>query len=125
MLLFGLVAQLDRVSVSGAEGYGFDSLRGHKMFYTYILYSNSFNRFYIGQCGDVTTRLAFHNGGYVKSTKPYLSWELIGFIEKSSRSEAVVLERKLKNLNTEDLKKFILKYFNKTFNGLEQSSMAR
>lgn len=26
----GLVAQLDRVSVSGTEGYGFDSLRGHQ-----------------------------------------------------------------------------------------------
>lgn len=30
--LSGLVAQLDRVSVSGAEGYGFDSLRGHTFF---------------------------------------------------------------------------------------------
>ena len=85
------------------------------MFYTYILYSNSFTRFYIGQSHDVMARLTFHNQGHVKSTKPYLPWEMVGFIEKPSRSEAILLERKLKNLNTEDLKKFILKYFNKPF----------
>ena len=85
------------------------------MFYTYILYSNSFTRFYIGQSHDVKARLTFHNQGHVKSTKPYLPWEMVGFIEKPSRSEAILLERKLKNLNTEDLKKFILKYFNKPF----------
>jgi putative endonuclease len=57
--------------------------------------------------------LDYHNSGFVKSTKPFLPWQIVGFIEKPSRSEAVILERKLKNLNTEDLKKFILKYFNK------------
>ena len=88
------------------------------MFYTYILYSGLSERFYIGQCRDVKARLDFHNNGYVKSTKPYLPWKMIGFIEKNSRSEAVILERKLKNLNSEDLKKFILKYFSKEFNDL-------
>jgi putative endonuclease len=53
-----------------------------------------------------------HNNGIEKSTKPYIPWQLIGFIEKSSRSEAMALEKKLKNLNSEDLKKFIEKYFN-------------
>jgi hypothetical protein len=42
-------------------------------------------------------------------------WEIVGFIEKESRSDATILERKLKNLNSEDLKKFILKYFDKSF----------
>ena len=31
-------------------------------------------------------------------------------LEKSSRAEAMVLERKLKNLNSIDLRKFIEKY---------------
>ena len=35
---------------------------------------------------------------------------MIGSIEKGTRSEAMILEKKLKNLNTEDLKKFILKH---------------
>ena len=85
------------------------------LFFTYILYSKRFNRFYIGHSQDIDVRLDFHNDGHVKSTKPFLPWEMVGFIEKRTRSEAAVLERKLKNLNTEDLKKFILKYFNKSF----------
>ena len=85
------------------------------MFYTYILYSKRFNRFYIGQSQDLKIRLAFHNEGHVKSTKVFVPWEIVGFIEKESRSDATILERKLKNLNSEDLKKFILKYFDKSF----------
>jgi len=60
-------------------------------------------------------RLNMHNTGQVQSTKPYLPWQLVGYIEKFSRHEAVVLEKKLKNLNSEDLKKFILKYFNQQY----------
>jgi putative endonuclease len=45
-----------------------------------------------------------------KSTAPYKPWRMILFIEKVSRGEAMILERKLKNLNTEDLEKFIVKY---------------
>ena len=83
------------------------------MFYTYILFSQDFNRFYIGQCNDFDKRLDFHNSENVKSTKPYRPWVMLGHIEKNSRSEADILERKLKNLNSEDLRKFILKHFNK------------
>ena len=85
------------------------------MFYKYILYSKRFNRFYIGQSQDLKIRLAFHNEGHVKSTKAFVPWKIVGFIEKESRSDATILERKLKNLNSEDLKKFILKYFDKSF----------
>ncbi|MBK7311110.1 MAG: GIY-YIG nuclease family protein [Sphingobacteriaceae bacterium] len=85
------------------------------MFYTYILYSVIHNRFYIGQSRDIDQRINFHNKGNVRSTKPFIPWEIVGYIEKPTRSEAVVLERKLKNLNSEDLKKFILKYFEKSF----------
>jgi len=57
-------------------------------------------------------RLLFHNAGHVKSTKPFIPWIIVGFLEKPTRHEAIILEKKLKNLNTEDLRKFILKYFN-------------
>jgi len=83
--------------------------------YVYILHSPVFKRFYIGQTNNMNNRLSFHNKGNVKSTKPYIPFELVGYIAKSSRSEAMILERKLKNLNTEDLKKFIYKYFEKSF----------
>ena len=80
------------------------------MFYVYILYSNTFNRFYIGQTSDVSARLQRHNSGYEKSTSPCAPWELMLSLEKPTRPEALKLERKLKNLNTEDLKQFIEKY---------------
>ncbi|HWY12530.1 MAG TPA: GIY-YIG nuclease family protein [Bacteroidia bacterium] len=81
------------------------------LFYTYILYSNTSKRFYIGQCKNIEKRLDFHNAGYVKSTKPYAPWTLIGSIQKPSRSEAMILEKKLKNFNRKDLDRFIAKYF--------------
>jgi putative endonuclease len=81
---------------------------------TYVLFSSLKGRFYIGASNNIDKRLDQHNGGYVRSTKPYIPWELIGFIKKSSRAEAMLLGKKLKNLNTEDLKKFILKYFGKS-----------
>lgn len=80
------------------------------MFFVYILYSEKGNRYYIGQTSDVEARLHRHNSGYEKSTLPYMPWKLLCKIEKPNRSEAMILERKLKNLNTEDLRKFILKY---------------
>jgi putative endonuclease len=80
------------------------------MYWVYILYSDNFKRFYIGQTNDLSKRLRRHNDGYEKSTSPFIPWRLVCKIQKDSRSEAVILERKLKNLNTEDLNKFINKY---------------
>ncbi len=82
-------------------------------FYVYILHSKSHNRFYIGQKNSIKDRLNRHNSGIEKSTKPYIPWELIGYFEKQSRSDAMILEKKLKNLNTENLHKLITKYFDK------------
>lgn len=80
------------------------------MFFTYILYSEKYNRFYTGQTNNLGIRLNRHNTGLEKSTKSYRPWKVVCSIEKSSRSEAMILEKKLKNLNTEDLKKFVEKY---------------
>jgi putative endonuclease len=80
------------------------------MYFVYILFSESHTRFYIGQTNDIEQRLDRHNGGYEKSTSPYKPWKLILFLEKQTRGEALILEKKLKNLNTENLKKFIEKY---------------
>ncbi|VBB47386.1 conserved hypothetical protein [uncultured Paludibacter sp.] len=80
------------------------------MYQVYVLYSKSFNKYYIGQTNNVTERLKRHNNGYVKSTSNYLPWELIGFIEKETRAEAMKLETKLKNLNKSRIKIFITKY---------------
>ncbi len=79
-------------------------------FFVYILYSKTFDKFYIRQTNDVHSRLTRHNSGTEKATHPYRPWELVWFTEKTTRAEAMVLEIKLKNLSKERLKAFIKKY---------------
>jgi len=80
------------------------------VFYVYIIYSEPYDKFYIGQTHDFTTRLQRHNSGIEKFTSPYSPWIARCVIEKTTRSEAMILEKKLKNLNREKLLKFIDKY---------------
>ncbi len=56
------------------------------------------------------SRLERHNNGYEKYTSKYRPWTVALKIEKNSRSEAIVLERKLKNLGSSRLEQFIEKY---------------
>ena len=84
-----------------------------QQYFVYILKSLRFNRFYIGQTNNIEHRLERHNAGFVKSTKGFAPFKIVGYLIKETRSEAMILERKLKNLNTEDLEKFIHKYFAK------------
>jgi putative endonuclease len=66
------------------------------MYYTYILYSENYDRYYIGSTGDLAARLEKHNSAEVKSTKAYLPWELKYFEVFKSRSEAMRREKFLK-----------------------------
>ena len=59
---------------------------------------------------DAKERLKKHNNGEVNSTKPYKPWKPVLSIEKPTRSEAMALEKKIKNLNRERLIAFIQKY---------------
>ena len=70
------------------------------MYYTYILYSKSGDRYYIGFCADVPVRLKRHNAGYVTATKPYIPYELKAFKSFATQLEAMQEERRLacKNL---------------------------
>ena len=80
------------------------------MFWVYILYSQEFNKYYIGQTNDMSDRLSRHNSGAVEPTKPYRPWIIKLTIQKQTRSEAMILEKKLKNLNRQRLVQFITKY---------------
>ncbi|TXB61877.1 GIY-YIG nuclease family protein [Phaeodactylibacter luteus] len=67
------------------------------MFYTYILYSPSADRYYIGHTQDLALRLRFHNelgeGTYTSKHRP---WELSCTVELQSRSAAFRLEQYIK-----------------------------
>lgn len=67
------------------------------MYYVYILFSEKFNRYYIGHCEDVSIRLARHNSKMVPSTKAYAPWLLVYTEIFSTRAEASAREKAIKN----------------------------
>ena len=67
------------------------------MFYVYVLYSDSYDRLYIGMTIDLSYRLDEHNKGQNKSTKAYLPWIMIHSEELPSRILAREKEIKLKS----------------------------
>ena len=80
------------------------------MYYVYILFSKKFDKFYVGQTNNFDVRLKQHNDGYDGFTKPYRPWQKALIIEKHNRTEAMELERKLKNLSKQRKIAFIVKY---------------
>ena len=119
-IFFRAVAQPGSALRSGRRGRWFESslpdsssdiIRAFFMnYFVYILYSESFDRFYIGQTKNVVIRLERHNSGREKSTAPYMPWLLVWFCEKPNRMEAMKLEKKLKNLSKARIWDFIKKY---------------
>ena len=79
-------------------------------FTVYILYSKTIDLFYKGQTSDIEDRLKRHNHGTEKATSGGIPWELVWSTTKSTRSEALKLEKKLKNLSRERTIQFIKKY---------------
>ncbi len=68
------------------------------MFYVYILRSEKSGLYYKGQTSDLARRIKEHNRGEEKSTSRYVPWVLVWHTTVESRSEAVALEKKLKNI---------------------------
>jgi len=65
-------------------------------YYVYILYSQTSSKYYVGQTANIDKRLKRHNQGIVPSTKSGTPWELVLQLEVSDRSEAMLLEKKIK-----------------------------
>ncbi len=68
-------------------------------FFVYILYSSSFDKYYVGQSENVEHRIAFHND--VTRNKIWTSrgipWELKTVIGFESKTEALKAEKFIKN----------------------------
>ena len=62
----------------------------------YILYSEKRSGYYVGQTSDIDKRLKRHNLGLVPSTKGGCPWKLVLQLEVENRSQALILERKIK-----------------------------
>ena len=47
------------------------------MYYVYVIYSPSHNRYYKGLTQDIEKRLREHNQGHTRSTKAFKPWVLV------------------------------------------------
>ncbi len=70
------------------------------MFYTYILYSVSKDRYYVGYTSDLAVRLNRHNTGSSSSTKSGIPWKIVYFEEFATKSEAIKRELSIKNMKS-------------------------
>jgi len=66
------------------------------VYYVYILWSSKSKNFYYGQTSDVERRLAEHNQGLSKATKPYRPWSLVFYAAFETKELAKDFELYLK-----------------------------
>jgi putative endonuclease len=89
------VAQPGSALALGARSPEFKSRRPD-LFYVYIIRSQRTQRYYVGSTEVVEQRLQEHNKGKSASTRAGTPWELIRTENFSTRSEAILQERKIK-----------------------------
>ena len=68
--------------------------------FVYIIYSESADRFYIGETCDVPERIQQHNTGFYDSSfsKQASDWGLFWLLECKSRSQALKIEKHIKKM---------------------------
>ena len=66
------------------------------MYYVYVLYSESLQKYYVGSTNDVKNRIDQHNAGRSNFTSRGLPWILVVSLECNSRVDPVRLEMKIK-----------------------------
>ena len=71
------------------------------MFKTYILYSESINKYYVGSTSHLFQRLEEHNRGKTPFTRTGIPWTLMYAITCDDNSSAIELEKKIKKRGAE------------------------
>ena len=67
------------------------------MHYVYILHSTKLDRFYVGESADPHRRVKFHRAGRERYSARADDWVLVFVKTYTSRSEALVAEKKIKS----------------------------
>jgi len=70
------------------------------MYFVYILYSPSRDRYYVGSTHDLERRLTEHNHRNTKSTRSGIPWEMVYSKEVEDHTAALKLERKIKSMKS-------------------------
>ncbi|MDR3626856.1 MAG: GIY-YIG nuclease family protein [Ignavibacteriaceae bacterium] len=73
-------------------------------FFTYILYSEKLDKFYVGHTNNLIRRFNEHNSFQSSSTKSGVPWKLVFSKEYSTNSESIKMELKIKTMKS---RKFI------------------
>ena len=84
-------------------------------FFTYILYSDTLDRFYIGYTEDLDKRLLEHRSGDSRFTSRADDWRYVYYQGFSTRSEANRLERSIKRSKS---RKSLMRYIHSETNAL-------
>ncbi|MGD0341653.1 MAG: GIY-YIG nuclease family protein [Bacteroidales bacterium] len=79
------------------------------MFVVYILYSKSFDRYYVGYTNDLERRISEHNRKKGKFTDAGIPWVVVYFELYKTKKEAMVREKLIKSRKS---KTFILELLN-------------
>ena len=67
------------------------------MFYTYVIYSISRNRYYVGSTSNLQERLLKHNTNHKGFTGKANDWEIVHSEEFPSKEEALAREKQIKS----------------------------
>ncbi|MFN0255764.1 GIY-YIG nuclease family protein [Pedobacter ureilyticus] len=67
------------------------------MFFAYILYSSSRDRYYVGSTSDIEKRLAKHNTNHKGFTGKIGDWKLVYIEQFETREFALTREKKIKS----------------------------
>jgi putative endonuclease len=68
----------------------------HLMYFIYIIYSSTADRYYVGSCEDVIARLKKHNTNHSGFTGKKGDWEIKHAEGFSQKSEALQREKQIK-----------------------------
>jgi putative endonuclease len=66
------------------------------MYHTYIIYSESIDKFYVGYTHNLTLRLERHNNGWGKYSSKGIPWKLAYSEVFTSKSDAIKRENEIK-----------------------------
>ena len=77
------------------------------MYYTYIIWSQTFDIFYKGVTQDPSHRLWEHNHDMSRYTSGKGPWALVYLKQHPTKREAIIEEKRLKQLNVKSITRLI------------------
>jgi putative endonuclease len=78
------------------------------MFYTYIIFSKTLDKYYTGSCENIENRLNDHLNGRSTYTKVVKDWIIVYFENFDSRSLAIKREMEIKKKKSRKYIEFII-----------------